>query len=57
VTRAGRTARAVLLDALDGVVICSAERSSLPWLAGFEASTVENVVAVITRAVTHRNET
>jgi hypothetical protein len=37
---------AVLLDALgrsDGVVISSAERSSLTWRAGFEASTVENI--------------
>jgi hypothetical protein len=46
-----------LIDALDGVVISSAERSSLTWLTGVEASTVENIVAVITRAVTHRNQT
>ncbi len=47
----GQAARlAVLLDALDGVVISDAERASLAWLAGFEASTVKNVAAVITRA-------
>jgi hypothetical protein len=38
------------LDALDDVVISSAERSSLTWLAGFEVPTAENIVAVITRA-------
>lgn len=48
--RAGRTDWAVRLDALGGVVISSAERSSLTWLAGFEAATVENIAAVITRA-------
>ncbi len=41
---------AVLLDALDGVVISDGERASPAWLAGFEASTVENLAAVITRA-------
>jgi len=43
-------AQAVLLDALDGVALSSAERASLAWLAGFETSTVENLAAVITRA-------
>jgi hypothetical protein len=41
---------AVLLDALDGVVISDAERASLTWLAGFETHTVENIATVITRA-------
>ena len=41
---------AVLLDALDGVVISDAERVSLTWLAGMELCTVENIAAVITRA-------
>lgn len=41
---------AVLLDALDGLVISSAERASLTWLAGFEEATVENIVVVITHA-------
>ncbi len=41
---------AMLLDALDGIPISDAERASLTWLAGFEASTVENVAAVITCA-------
>jgi hypothetical protein len=41
---------AVLLDVLDGVMISDSERASLTWLAGFEAHTVEKVVAVITRA-------
>ncbi|MGH3896914.1 MAG: hypothetical protein ACRDTA_01420 [Pseudonocardiaceae bacterium] len=40
----------VLLDALGGVPISEAERRSLVWLAGFEAHTVENIAAVITRA-------
>jgi hypothetical protein len=40
----------VLLDALGSVPISDAERRSLVWLAGFEAHTVENVAAVITRA-------
>ncbi len=38
---------AVLLDALDGVVISEAERAALTWLAGFEAHTVENIAAVL----------
>jgi hypothetical protein len=42
-------APALLLDALSGVPISDAERGSLMWLAGFEAQTVENVAAVITR--------
>jgi hypothetical protein len=37
--------RPLLLDALDSVVISSAERSSLTWLAGFEAAIVENIAA------------
>jgi hypothetical protein len=41
---------AVLLAALDGVVISDAERTSLTWLAGCETHTVANVAAVITRA-------
>ena len=41
---------AVLLDALDGVVISDAERASLTWLAGFESDTVENIATVISRA-------
>lgn len=41
---------AVLLDALDGVALSNSERASLTWLAGFEAHTVENIAAVITRA-------
>ena len=41
---------AVLLDSLDGVAISDAERASLAWLAGFEAHTVANIAAVITRA-------
>jgi hypothetical protein len=41
---------AVLLDALDGVPLSDGERASLTWLAGFEAHTVENIAAVITRA-------
>jgi hypothetical protein len=41
---------AVLLDALDGVPLSDGERASLAWLAGFEAHTVENIAAVITRA-------
>ena len=46
----GQAARlAVLLDALDGVVISEAERRSLVWLAGFEAHTVENIAEVIIR--------
>ncbi|MGH3800872.1 MAG: hypothetical protein ACRDTD_12175 [Pseudonocardiaceae bacterium] len=41
---------AVLLDALDGVVISDGERAFLAWLAGFEACTVANIAAVIIRA-------
>ncbi|MGH3828778.1 MAG: hypothetical protein ACRDQX_16645 [Pseudonocardiaceae bacterium] len=41
---------AMLLDALDGVVISDGERASLAWLAWFERCTVENVAAVVTRA-------
>ncbi|MGH3684080.1 MAG: hypothetical protein ACRDRU_28690 [Pseudonocardiaceae bacterium] len=41
---------AALLDALSGVPLSDAERASLTWLAGFEACTVENIAAVITRA-------
>ncbi len=40
----------MLLDVLDGVVISDGERAFLAWLAGFEAHTVENVAALITRA-------
>lgn len=40
----------VLFDALAGVVISDAERSSLSWLAGFETHTVVNIAAVISRA-------
>ena len=40
----------MLLDALDGVPLSDGERASLAWLAGFEARTVENIAAVITRA-------
>jgi hypothetical protein len=36
--------------ALDGVVISSAERASLTWLAGFEKATVGHIAQVITRA-------
>jgi hypothetical protein len=35
---------------LGGVTISDAERRSLVWLAGFEAHTVKNIAAVITRA-------
>jgi hypothetical protein len=38
------------LDAMGGVALSDAERASLAWLAGFEAYTVENVAAMITRA-------
>lgn len=41
---------AVLLDALDGVVISDAERRSLTWLAGWERHTIENLAAMIRRA-------
>jgi hypothetical protein len=30
-------------------MVSSIKRSSLRWLAGFEASTIENIAAVITR--------
>ena len=40
---------AVLLDALDGMVISNDARASLAWLAGFEAHTVENIAEVIIR--------
>jgi hypothetical protein len=40
----------VLLDALEGVALYAGERASLTWLAGFEACTVENLAAVVTRA-------
>jgi hypothetical protein len=47
----GHAARlTVLLDGLGGVPISDAERRSLVWLAGFEAHTVENIAAVISRA-------
>jgi hypothetical protein len=42
----------VLLDALNGVPLSDAERRSLMWLAGFEAPTMENIAAVITRTRT-----
>ncbi len=45
---------AVLLDALDGVVISDVERASVTLLAGFETSAVENLAAVITRARENR---
>jgi hypothetical protein len=41
----------VLLDALDGVALSDGERASLAWLAGFEAHTVENLTAVISRTL------
>ncbi len=41
---------AVLLNALDGVALSDGELASLAWLTGFEAHTVENIAAVITRA-------
>jgi hypothetical protein len=41
---------AVLLDALDGMMISNSEHASLTWLAGFETHTVENIAAVIARA-------
>lgn len=40
----------MLLDALDDMVISDAERSSLTWLAGLEARTVDSVAVVITHA-------
>lgn len=47
---AQRDQLAVLLDALEGVVISDAERHSLTWLTGWERHTIENVAAVIRRA-------
>ena len=41
---------AVLLDALDGVALSNTDRASIAWPAGFEAHTVENIAAVITRS-------
>lgn len=41
---------ALLVDALEGVVISDAERRSLVWLAGWEKHTVENLAALIRRA-------
>ena len=46
---------ATLLDALGGVSVGARERASLTWLAGFEATTVENVAAVM-RRLTRRAE-
>jgi hypothetical protein len=47
----GQAARlAVLLDALDGLPTSDAERRSLVLLAGFEAHTVQNIAATISRA-------
>ena len=40
----------ILLTALAGVHISEVERASLEWLAGWEASTVRNIAAVIARA-------
>ena len=48
--RAQRDQLAVLLDALDGVVISDAERRSLAWLAGWEKHVLENIATVIRRA-------
>jgi hypothetical protein len=47
----------MLLNALDGVAISDAERASLKWLSGFEAHTVSNISAVISRARAATNET
>ncbi len=41
---------AILLDALDGVELTDAERSTLEWLASWEPHTVTNIAALITRA-------
>ncbi|HYZ09390.1 MAG TPA: hypothetical protein VE709_12555 [Pseudonocardiaceae bacterium] len=38
-----------LLDAAAGVTLTEPERTSLAWLAGFEADTVTHVAAVIRR--------
>jgi len=46
---------ATLLDALGGISVGAAERESLTWLAGFEATTVENIAAVM-RRLTRRAE-
>ncbi|MBV9651727.1 MAG: hypothetical protein JO296_16545 [Pseudonocardiales bacterium] len=43
---------AVLLDALDGIPLSDAERSTLRWLAGWKRDAVENIAAVIRRART-----
>jgi len=40
----------LLLDALDGMPIPDAERTSLTWLSGWELRTAQNVAAVIIRA-------
>ena len=44
------TRLATLLDALGGIPISDAERTSLGWVCGFEAHTVEHLAAVIRRA-------
>ena len=41
---------ATLIDALDGIPLTGAERRTLTWLCGFEAHTVEHLVAVIEQA-------
>ncbi|MGH3973188.1 MAG: hypothetical protein ACRDS9_07675 [Pseudonocardiaceae bacterium] len=41
---------ALLLDALDGVPLDTAERGNLTWLPGQEMVTAANLVAVILRA-------
>ncbi|MGH3800649.1 MAG: hypothetical protein ACRDTD_11030 [Pseudonocardiaceae bacterium] len=46
----GAAQLAVLIDALDGVPLTIGERASLAWLAGFEAHTVVNIAAVISKA-------
>ena len=46
---------ATLIDALGGISVGARERTSLTWLAGFEATTVENVAAVM-RRLTRRAE-
>ena len=40
----------ILLAALHGVPLSTAEHRTLKWLAGWEADTVENIAAVIRRA-------
>lgn len=42
---------ALLLDALDDVLITDAERASLTWLSGWELRTAQNIAAVITPRV------